>query len=127
MPRTPVEGLGRRAERVAERELRRRGYRIVARNLRLAGGEIDVVALEGGTVCFIEVRARSSDEVGSALESVDRKKRRQLTKLARSFLRQRGLERLPARFDVVAVEPAADGTLKVTIVADAFPAQGRYA
>lgn len=125
-PREPGEDFGRRAEKAAERVLRRRGYRIVARNLHLAGGEIDLVALDGRTVCFIEVRARSSDRLGSALESVTRKKRRQLTKLARSFLQARGLEGVETRFDVAAVEPAEDGSLKVTILTDAFDAQGPY-
>jgi len=127
MTRSRGQELGRRAEKAAERELRRRGYTIVARNVRTAGGEIDLVALDGRTVCFVEVRSRSSEEVGSPLESVGLKKRRQLTKLARSFLRQHGLERAAARFDVVAVEAAADGRLQVTVVADAFPAQGFYA
>jgi len=125
-PREPGEDLGRRAERAAERALRRRGYRIVARNLHLAGGEIDLVALDGRTVCFIEVRARSSDRLGSPLESVTGKKRRQLTRLARAFLQRRGLRGVETRFDVAAVEPAEDGSLKVTILTDAFYAQGPY-
>jgi len=127
MDRSTAQDLGRRAERAAERELRRRGYRIVARNVRIAGGEIDLVALDGNTVCFVEVRARSSQEVGSPLESVGPKKQRQLTKLARSFLRRRRLNNTPARFDVVAVETGDDGELQVTLLADAFPAQGPYA
>lgn len=127
MDRSHAQDLGRRAEKAAERELRRRGYRIVARNLRTAGGEIDLVALDGNTVCFVEVRARASDDLGSPIESVGPKKRRQLTKLARSFLRRQGLERASARFDVVGVELAADGQLHVTVIPDAFPAQGPYA
>ena len=127
MDRSHAQDLGRRAERAAERELRRRGYAIVARNVRIAGGEIDLVALDGDTVCFVEVRARSSEDVGSPLESVGSKKQRQLTKLARSFLRRRGLKNTPARFDVVAVETGDDGQLQVTVLPDAFPARGPYA
>ena len=127
MDRSHAQDLGRRAERAAERELRRRGYAIVARNVRIAGGEIDLVALDGDTVCFVEVRARSSENVGSPLESVGSTKQRQLTKLARSFLRRRGLANTPARFDVVAVETDDRGELQVTVLADAFPARGPYA
>jgi putative endonuclease len=119
--------FGRRAELAAERELRRQGYRVIGRNLRAAGGEIDLVALEGATVVFVEVRARSTEQVGSPFDSVGPKKRRQLTKLARSFLRQHGLHRQPARFDVVAVVPTANGKVEVTVLRDAFPAQGPYA
>jgi putative endonuclease len=122
-----TQALGRQAERAAERELRRRGYRIVARNVRAAGGEIDLVALQGETVCFVEVRSRSAGDPASALESVGVDKRRQLTKLARAFLLQRRLEGVPARFDVVAVVPDSTGGYHVSVIADAFPAQGRYA
>ncbi len=119
--------FGRRAEAAAERELRHRGYRIIDRNVRTAGGELDLVALVGGTVVFVEVRARHSEDVGSPLESVGPQKRRQLTKLATSYLRQKKLLEQPARFDVVAVESDDDGDLKVTVLPDAFPAQGPYA
>jgi putative endonuclease len=127
MAKSPGQRLGSQAERAAERELRRQGYRIVARNVRIAGGEIDLVALQGGTVCFVEVRSRASGELGSALQSVGAAKRRQLTKLARAFLHQRGLEGAPARFDVVAVVPDSTDGYRVSVTADAFPAQGRYA
>jgi putative endonuclease len=127
MAKSPGQRLGSQAERAAEQELRRQGYRVVARNVRIAGGEIDLVALNGGTVCFVEVRSRGDGDLGSALESVGSAKRRQLTKLARAFLHQRGLESAPARFDVVAVVPDPAGGYRVSITADAFPAQGRYA
>jgi putative endonuclease len=127
MAKSPGQRLGSQAERAAEQELRRQGYRIVARNVRLAGGEIDLVALLGGTVCFVEVRSRAAGDLGSALQSVGPAKRRQLTKLARAFLHQRGLEGAPARFDVVAVVPEATGGYRVSVTVDAFPAQGRYA
>lgn len=127
MAKSPGQRLGSQAERAAERELRRQGYRIVARNVRAAGGELDLVALQGDTVCFVEVRSRSAGDLASALRSVGVAKRRQLTKLARAFLRQRRLEGVPARFDVVAVVPEPTGGYRVSIIADAFPAQGRYA
>jgi putative endonuclease len=127
MAKSPRQRLGGQAERAAEQELRRRGYRIVARNVRVAGGEIDMVALQGETVCFVEVRSRSDGEPSSALQSVGAAKRRQLTKLARAFLHQRGLDDAPARFDVVAVVADSSGSCCVSVTADAFPAQGRYA
>jgi putative endonuclease len=127
MAKSPKQDLGRQAERAAERELRRQGYRIVARNVRVAGGEIDLVALDGDTICFVEVRSRATGEPGSPLQSVGLDKRRQLTKLARAFLCQRRLEGASARFDVVAVVPDTTGGYRVSVTADAFPAQGRYA
>ena len=86
-----------------------------------------MVALEGGSVVFIEVRGRRSDNAGSPYESLSSKKQRQLTKLASSYLRQKKLLDQPVRFDVVAVEPDEEGTLQVTVLPNAFPAQGPYA
>ena len=77
---------GRRGEQLAERVLRREGFRILARNLHFRHAELDLVALEGDTLCFIEVRLRSSRAFGSAEESVSRAKQRRIVRAARDFL-----------------------------------------
>jgi putative endonuclease len=102
--------LGRGGERAAARLLRRRGYKVLARNYRCRHGEIDIVAFEGGEIVFVEVKTRLTDEKGSALEAVTASKQRKLARVAEQFLAERGLEDHPCRFDVVAVAPAGEGT-----------------
>jgi putative endonuclease len=90
------------------------GYEIVRRNVRLPGGEIDVVCRDGRTVVFVEVKTRWSHRFGSALSAVDAKKRQRLRRLAEDYV-QFVAPHAPIRFDVVAV----DGE-RMTLYRDAF-------
>lgn len=99
----PPARLGQRGERAAARYLKRKGYKIVARGDRLRPGELDIVAVDGRTVVFVEVKTRSSDRWGSPAEAVDLQKQRRLTRLAVTYLKRHGLLEYPARFDVVAI------------------------
>lgn len=94
--------LGRDGEDRAVRLLEARGYRIVGRNVRVPGGEIDVIAKDGDVVVFVEVKARTSASFGSALAAVDARKRRKLRALAADWL-QIAAPHARARFDVVTV------------------------
>ncbi len=95
---------GAEAEDAACAFLEERGVRVVQRNFRARGGEIDVVAREGDTLVFVEVRFREGEEFGAPEETVGSAKRRMVITAAREYLR-----RVPpsswkeARFDVVAV------------------------
>jgi putative endonuclease len=95
--------LGERGEREAERYLRRLGYVIVARSSRDRLGEIDLVAVDGRTIVFVEVKTRRSHDAGHPLEAVDEEKQRRLTRLALAYLKHHDLLGYSARFDVVAV------------------------
>ena len=95
--------LGRRGEAVAEDFLRDRRYTIVARNFRCRAGEIDLVALDGTTLVFVEVRSRRGTMMGTPLESVDGRKQVQVARVARQFLAMRGWSERCARFDVIGV------------------------
>jgi putative endonuclease len=106
--------LARAGEDAAVALLRKRGYEIVGRNVRMPGGEIDVVARDGDVVVFVEVKARESRRFGSALGAVDARKRRTLRRLASEWL-QLFAPRANARFDVV----AADGA-RIAHYKDAF-------
>ena len=97
------ESLDRRGERAAARFLRRRGYKIVARRYRIGRGDLDIVAVDGRTVVFVEVKTRQSDLAGHPSEAVDAEKQRRLTRLALVYLKRNGLLECAARFDVVAV------------------------
>jgi putative endonuclease len=101
--RLPQRPLGQRGERAAARHLRRLGYHIVARGDRHGPGELDLVAVDGRTVVFVEVKTRVDALHGSPADAVDMAKQRRLTRLAESFLKRHGLLEYPARFDVVAI------------------------
>lgn len=91
---------GAEAEEKACLLLKEQGYMIVARNWRSRYGEIDIVARDGSTIVFVEVKARSSQGFGGPDAAVDAEKQRRIAATAGQFLQQTGCE-LPARFDVV--------------------------
>ena len=99
----PQPPLGKRAEDAAAAYVAGLGMRVVARNVRGRGGEIDIVALDGETVVFIEVKARASRAFGSALAAVDTRKRGRIRAIAEDYL-QVVAPRARARFDVLTVE-----------------------
>jgi putative endonuclease len=92
---------GRMAEDDACRFLRERGYEIVMRNWRTVRGEIDIVARDGPTLVFVEVKSRSRPNFGGPEAAVHPAKQRRLIAAARVFLSKTRCT-LPARFDVVA-------------------------
>lgn len=121
----PQRTLGQRGEALAARYLRRRGYTIVARGQRVRGGEIDLIAVDGRTLVFVEVKTRTSDHAGHPAEAVDAAKQRRLTRLALAYLQRHELMGYPVRFDVVAVTwPAVRRTPKIEHFPGAFSAQG---
>jgi putative endonuclease len=99
---------GRRGEDVAAAHVTALGWRVVVRNFRCRAGEIDLVALDGATVVFVEVRSRLGRSHGTPLESVDGRKQARVGLVARHFLAARGWHERPARFDVVGVRLDAD-------------------
>jgi putative endonuclease len=115
--------LGRRGERLAAEHLRAVGYKLVASNFKVGVGrnrrgavvqaEIDLVAYEGATLCFVEVKTRASDWFAAPEANVDLRKQRQITRAARAYRRVLGLRSAPYRYDVVSVvlpPPAEDGS-----------------
>jgi putative endonuclease len=117
--------LGQSAERLVATRLERQGWRIVGRNVRLPSGELDIVALDGSTLVFIEVKAgRAGATVGPELpaHAVGRRKQLKLRRLAREWIAER---RGPSgvagyRFDVVGVRFGADGLADVDHIRQAF-------
>jgi putative endonuclease len=111
---------GRYGEAAAEAYLRKHGYRILARNLHLRYAEIDLLALERETLCFVEVRLRTSNRFGTAAESIDARKRQRLVRAATSVMAQSELPPYRAvRFDVVCVRPGSPQPC-VHLIRDAF-------
>jgi len=119
----PIHALGQRGEDLAYWSLRRHGYTIVARNLRLPGqeGELDLIAFEGRppSLVFIEVKTRSHEGQFAAEDAVDEAKRQHLIRMARAYRRRRS-HRGPYRFDVVAIYGPDDDRPRITLHRGAF-------
>jgi putative endonuclease len=96
---------GRRGEDLAHRLLRRAGLTVVARNYRprSGAGEIDVIAWEGTTLVFVEVKSRASDEYGTPDRAVDSEKRKHLERVARDYALRAGVDWGRVRFDIVSI------------------------
>lgn len=115
------QNLGKSGENLAALELESRGYAIIERRYRTAHGEIDIIARDGETMVFVEVRRKSSEEFGTAAESVTPAKQRRVIRMALIYLTLHGLyDRCPVRFDVVGIDDLPDGTTRVTHYAAAF-------
>lgn len=124
-PADPRREAGERAEEEACRFLSRRGLDIVARNYRGRGGEIDIVAREGSTLVFVEVRYRKGDDFGHPEESVGTVKRRRIVAAAGAYLATvPAASWREARFDVIAVEGSGEAAT-VRHFPAAFDASGR--
>ena len=95
--------LGERGERYAARWLRRQGYRVVAGGNRTRYGEVDLVAVDGETIVFVEVKTRRSREIGDAAAAVDAEKQARIVRTALAFLKEHHLLEYAARFDVIAI------------------------
>jgi putative endonuclease len=111
--------IGQRGENLAVDYLQKLGYVILERNYRCKLGEVDIIARDNDILVFIEVRTRSSLDFGLPQESINRRKRHQLSKVALEFMNRKKFKNIPARFDVVAVSLEA-GKEKVEHIRDAF-------
>jgi putative endonuclease len=114
--------LGIVGEEIAARELASRGYAILERRYRTEGGEIDIVALDGDTLVFVEVRAKATAEFGTAAESVTDAKKRQVARMAADYLSRRNVTDRACRFDVVTIDAALSDSPEVTVYPAAFDA-----
>ena len=99
------QAAGRRGEDLAHRYLQKRGFTVIARNYRARSGiaELDIVAKDGETLVFVEVKARSSDKYGPPDRAVGEEKRRRLFRGAREYVRRAGADWEHVRFDLVSV------------------------
>jgi putative endonuclease len=98
------QALGMSGEDLACAELQRRGYVIVERRYRTRFGEIDIIAKDGPTTVFIEVKARMTQEFGGAAAAMTRWKQRRIARMAVDYLARQNLQDCPCRFDVVAID-----------------------
>lgn len=115
-----TSAAGQRAERVAENFLRDLGYEVLDRNWRCSTGELDLIAVQGDTLVFVEVRSRTQRATYAPEETIGAAKQRHLVSAAEAYLAQSAWDG-PCRFDVVAVERRDTGTT-ARLITDAFHA-----
>ncbi|MCC7053558.1 MAG: YraN family protein [Gemmatimonadaceae bacterium] len=125
MTQTKAQALGALGERIAERWLVRDGWQVVDRRWRSGRRDLDLVAIRGNVVAFVEVKTRRSTWSGGPVEAVNWRKQRELTRSAQAWIDQRGTLVAPApavfRFDVVGVVASRE-RVGVCHVTAAFPA-----
>ncbi len=118
-PKREKKELGKRGEDLALRFLKRSGYKIIQQNYECKMGEMDIIAQEKDTLVFVEVKTRTSMDFGPPQLAVTKFKQRQMSKVALCFLKEKKLEEVKARFDVVAIllSPEGEG---IELIRDAF-------
>ncbi len=112
---------GKKGEALAERFLKKKGYKILERNFRTRFGEVDIIALDRGTLVFVEVKARSGQGFGSPMAAVGARKQSHLTLAANIYMEERRIEDSPVRFDVVGIL-GEGGDAKIELLRNAFDA-----
>ena len=119
-----LQYFGREGEVVAERWLRRRGWRVLHRRFRSGHRDIDLIAERDGTVAFVEVKARHGGWFGGPVEAVNWKKRRELARSASVWIDRHGRAGESYRFDVIGVL-VDEGRVRVRHVENAFGISSR--
>lgn len=112
--------FGQKGEDIAARHLKQSGYRIITTNFRNRLGEIDIIAKDGDTLAFVEVKSRRTGRYGGAAAAVTFRKQRKIAMTALAYLKQTGETNRSARFDVVTVG-FVDNKPVVTVIKNAFP------
>ena len=120
----PRKLFGQAGESAAEEYLRRKGYRIVARNLRSPLGELDLVAEDGQVLVFVEVKARRTDAFGGAIHAVHHRKQEKLIQLAAQYLARHHIKDRLCRFDVVLLQGPDATVPKIEHIQNAFEISG---
>jgi putative endonuclease len=125
MPKTKNLQLGRAGEQAAVDFLKDSGYKIINTNYRTRLGQIDIIARDKKTICFVEVKARRSQDFGQPSEAVDVFKQRKISQVALIFLKEKKLLDSPARFDVVTINYYHQQP-KIELIKNAFLLHNNY-
>ena len=122
--RNPRKLFGQAGESAAEEYLRRKGYRILARNLRSSLGELDLVAEDGQVLVFVEVKARRTNAFGGAIHAVLHRKQEKLIQLAAQYLARHHIKNRLCRFDVVLLQGLNAAAPQIEHIQNAFEISG---
>jgi putative endonuclease len=112
--------LGKFGEKIALQFLKTKGFTPIAKNYRLKTGEIDIIAMDGNVLVFIEVKTRQGNTHGTPLDSITWKKQRQISKVAQEYLSRNNLFEREARFDVLSVICGKNNRPEVEHISNAF-------
>ena len=116
---TPTQQYGKESETLAVRYLEKQGYRIIERNYRTRYGEIDIIAKDGDTLVFVEVKARSTGKFGDPKWAITWKKKKKISMVALYWLKRTRQVGKKARFDVVSIRSDAEDS-GIELVKNAF-------
>jgi putative endonuclease len=119
---------GKKGEDKAAAFLKRRGYRVLARNYRVPSGEIDLIVQKGEVLVFVEVKSRRGRQKGSPLESVSPQKVFRVSSAAAAYLSEQHIHQRDCRFDIITLGPDKNilGFLKIRHFPNAFEASGHF-
>ncbi|HLB24739.1 MAG TPA: YraN family protein [Nitrospirota bacterium] len=126
------KAFGKKGEELAAKHLEKLGYKVLDKNYRTPVGELDIVAMDGGVVVFVEVKSRRDTSFGAPELAVNAHKRRQLTRAAYLYLTRKRKAGMPCRFDVVGISAVPGGAggakpaYEIKVIRDAFEAAGGY-
>ncbi len=112
--------LGRKGESLAQSYLKKQGYRIVDKRWKCKQGEIDLIAWDRYTLCFIEVKTREESVVFDPVLAVDKRKQKQIIRVADIYLARKDMCMTPHRFDIVAVTTIKGKKPRLRLIKDAF-------
>ena len=116
--------LGPWGEDIAAAFLESLGYEIAERNYRCEQGEVDIIAVDGDEIVFVEVKTRRHDDTGSPLEAITRRKQTQIARTALNWALENKRDEFPMRFDAIGIEPDESGAPEIDHVIDAFVIDG---
>lgn len=122
--KTTAVSIGNIGEEAAVQAIKKRGYKIIARNYRTKMGEIDIIAKDGEYTVFVEVRLRKSNNFGSPADTIDRRKQQKIIKAAQLYAVKNNIYDAPMRFDAVLINADTDGkklvNTEIEIIKNAF-------
>jgi putative endonuclease len=117
--------FGNQGEQLAVQFLQNRHIKILKQNFRTRFGEIDIIAKDKETICFVEVKTRSNQEYGEGVEAISKSKKKKIAHVAIHYLSQNNLEESPVRFDVISIELKGH-THKINFFQDAFEVEETF-
>ncbi|HYE80550.1 MAG TPA: YraN family protein [Clostridia bacterium] len=118
--------FGAFGEEIASAYLTERGYRLLDRNFSCKAGEIDIIAVHGDSIIFIEVKTRSSEKYGQPSEAVSTVKQRRMVRTALYYLQKKRLLDYMCRFDVIEIMVDVENNHRINLIEDAFQYSGKY-
>ena len=116
---TPPQEYGKKGEIDAVRYLKKNGYRIIEKNYRTRLGEIDIIAKDGKTIVFVEVKARRSIRYGHPKWAITPTKKRNMSMVALHYLKSTRQNKAKARFDVITIHPE-ENSMRIELIKNAF-------